>query len=131
MMKMNRTMLEQAIDDYFLWTISRGYAQDTWKKHEMTLRRFLDYVDRKAIPHETVLTYDTLKAFRKENRLPYRSSAITGLSRYLFEQRRIPQSIKEPGEKLPDIYEEYLLHYVRSRQPADIRYIKRVLSASP
>lgn len=122
-------MLEQAVEDYLLWMISKGYAQGTWKKHEITLRRFLDYVDRKAIPDEAVLTYDTLRVFQKEKRLPCRSSAITGLSRYLFEQGRIPQPIKKPCEKLPEIFEEYIAYYTRSRQPADLRYIKRVLSA--
>ena len=126
---MNRTMLEQAIDDYLLWMISKGYAQGTWKKYEITLRRFLNYVDSKAIPAEAVLIYDTFRAFREENRLPCLSYAVTGLSRYLYEQGRIPQPIKKPQEKLPDIYEEYIAFYVRSRQPADLRYTKRVLSA--
>lgn len=122
-------MLKQAIDDYLLWMISRGYAQGTWKKHEITLHRFLNYVKQKAIPEESIFTHDILSAFQGENKLPYRSSAIIGLSKYLFEQGRISQPIEKPCEKLPEIYEEYLLHYTKSRQPADIRYIRRVLSA--
>lgn len=128
-MRMNRIRLEQAINDYLLWMISRDYAQHTWNKQEITLRRFLDYVDRKAIPEEAMLTYDTFSAFREENRLPYGSSAITGLSRRLFEQGRIPQPIEKPRKKLPEIYEEYILYYTRSRQPAELGYIKRILSA--
>ena len=58
--KMNRIMLEQTIDDYLLWMISGGYAQGTWKRHEVTLRRFLDYVDRKAIPDEAGPAGETL-----------------------------------------------------------------------
>lgn len=124
-------MLEQAIDDYLLWMISRDYAQGTWKRHEITLRRFLDYVNRKAIPEDSVFNYDMLRAFREENRLPYGSSAITGLSRYLFEQERIPRPIEKTPEKLPEVYEDYLLYYAKSRQvhPAGVLRTRRILTS--
>ncbi len=89
-------MLRQAIDDYLLWMISRGYALATWSYYERVLRHFLRFVNDPSIPFEAVFTHDTLTAFRKEIRLTYVLSAITGLSRRLFEQGKIPRPIEKP-----------------------------------
>lgn len=123
------TMLEQAINEYLLWMISRDYTQKTWDLYELFLRHFLNFVNQKAIPWEAIFTHDTLVAFQKEKKLSYTLSAITGLSRYLFAEGRIPQPIEKPDKKLPEIYEEYLIYYAKNRQahPARVHCIRRVL----
>ncbi len=124
-------MLKQAIDDYLLWMISRGYASKTWSLYEGALRHFLRFVNDRSIPFEAIFTHNTLAAFQKENKLTYPLSAIIGLSRRLFEQGKIPRPIEKPYEKLPEVYEEYLLYCAKSRQvhPAEIFRSRKVLTA--
>jgi site-specific recombinase XerD len=95
------------------------------------LRHFLRFVNDRSIPFEAVFTPDTLAAFRKETRLTHLLSAITGLSRRLFEQGSIPRPIEKPHEKLPEVYEEYLLYYAKSRQvhPAGIVRARKMLTS--
>ena len=109
-------MLEQAISDYLLWMISNGYANSTFIHYEQVLNHFLRFIDQRAIPWDAVFTFDTLKDFQEESGLTHASTPVRGFSRYLFQQDRIPRPLKKPTQKLPEIYEEYLLYYEKSRQ---------------
>ena len=126
-----RTILEQAIDDYLLWMIDKGYSQGGWDDHRRTLNKFLCFVKENKISWKKIFTLDTLKLFQEVNDT-INTHAIRGISQYLFHQKRIPQLIPKKEEyRLPDIYEEYLAYYKKSRQSHDrhIKQIKRVLAA--
>jgi hypothetical protein len=87
-------MLEQAISDYLLWMISNGYANSTFIHYEQVLNHFLRFINQRAIPWDAVFTLDMLKDFQKESGLTHASTPVRGLSRYLFQQNRIPRPIK-------------------------------------
>jgi len=59
--------------------------------------------------------------------------AVTGLSRYLFEQGKIARHLgmKYPSVKLPQIYEDYLFYHQKTRQASHrkLKHIKVVLIA--
>jgi integrase/recombinase XerD len=124
-------MLEQAINDYLLSMISKGYAQSTWEHYERVLNHFLAFVNDREIAWEAIFTFDTLKAFQKDTGLIHVAAAIRGLSRYLFQQGTIERPIERQHQKLPEIYEHYLLYYAKIRQvnPLQILRTRRLLSA--
>jgi integrase/recombinase XerD len=125
------SVLEQAICDYLLWMISNGYAESTYLRYEQALKHFFRFVARSKIPWEAVFTLNTLEAFRKESGLTHASKPVRGLSRYLFQRKRIQSPIKKSVQKLPQIYEEYLSHYEKVRQVHHLQIlrVRRTLSA--
>lgn len=124
-------MIEQAINVNLLSMISKGYAQSTWKHYERVLNRFLVFVNDREIAWEAIFTLDTLKAFQKDTGLIHVAAAIRGLSRYLFQQGAIERPIERQRQKLPEIYEHYLLYYAKIRQvnPLQILRARRLLFA--
>ena len=123
--------LEQAISDYLQWMISKGYAYGTFVCYEKILNNFLAFVHSRKIAWDDIFTFATLKDFQKDRKSADELAAIRGLSRYLFEQKRIKRPIGRQCQRLPDIYEQYLTYYEKSRQAScrKIKHIKRVLSA--
>jgi len=122
--------LKQAISDYLLWLASEGYSPRTCEGYRQLLNNFRLFITRKSIPWDEIFTLDTLKAFKKEKNLKY-VPALRGLSRYLFEQKKISQPIQRQRVPLPEIYEQYLLYYEKSREVhhGQIVSIRRLLSA--
>ena len=108
--------LKKAVGDYLLWMISSDYASGTIMNHERLLNHFQDFITNRDISWEQALTCDTLNSFEKHCGLHLSANAVRGLGRYLFEQRPIPNLIKKPHVRLPDIYEDYLLYYEKTRQ---------------
>jgi site-specific recombinase XerD len=123
--------LAKAVDDYLVWMIAVGYASGTIESYENALNHFQNFINRRKIRCDDVFTYDTLKAFEKESGLTHVSASVKGLSRYLFQQKRIPRPIEKQTHKLPEIYEEYLNYYAKIRQVQQhyIMCIRKVLSA--
>lgn len=123
-------MLEQAINDYLLWLIEKEYKQNTWDGYQRVLKHFSLFVQSGDIPWEAVFTYDTLLSFQKETSLSD-VQAVRGLSKYLFQQKSISQPIERKIERLPQVYEEYLLYYEKVRQVSRsvILASRRVVSA--
>jgi integrase/recombinase XerD len=111
-----RIMLEQAISDYLLWMISKGYADKTCIHYEQVLKHFLLFVSQKPIGWDAVFTFETIKQFQKETGLTHAWTAPRGLCRYLFEHDQIKRPIERPVEKIPEIYEQYLAYYAKTRQ---------------
>ena len=108
--------LKKTIHDYLLWMISNGYANSTFIQYEQVLNHFLSYIDQRTIPWDAVFTFDTLENFQEESGLTHASTPVRGLSLYLFQQNRIPRPIEKPIQRLPEIHEEYLLYYEKSRR---------------
>lgn len=108
-------MLEQAITDYLLWMISKGYSQNTWDCYDRVLRDFSHFVNNWEIAWEDIFSYDTLAAFQKETGIKH-VQVLRGFSRYLFHQKKISQPIERQTKRLPKVYEEYLLYYEKVRQ---------------
>jgi len=123
--------LEQAISDYLQWMISKGYAYGTFVCYEKILNNFLVFVRSRKIAWDDIFTFATLKDFQKDRKSAVESAVIQGLSRYLFEQKRVKRPIRRQCQRLPDVYEQYLTYYEKSRQASchKIKHIKRVLSA--
>lgn len=109
-------MLKQAVDDYLLWLMSKEYAHTTWIRYERVLKHFVSYVDKQKIPYEEVFTMGTEKAFREELGQKRLSTALRGLSHYLYRENRITRPIEQVRKELPEIYEQYLQYYKSSRQ---------------
>lgn len=124
-------MLEQAINDYLLWMISKKYAESTWKHYERILKHFLRFVNRQSIASNNVFTLDTLNAFQEHSGFAGVTAAVRGLSRYLFQQGKISRPIKRQRQRLPETYEAYLDHCKKIRQMHrhNIHRITAVLSA--
>lgn len=124
-------MLKQAINDYLLWIISNEYAETTLNHYERVLNHFLGFATRQAIGSDAIFTFDTLNAFKHHTGLGHVSSAIRGLSRYLFKQGKIDRPIQRQRQRLPEIYEQYLAYYAKTRQVARAQILRtqRVLAA--
>lgn len=106
-------MLKQAINDYLLWMIAKGYAQSSLDRSHQVLRHFSLFVDTHKIPWENIFTLDILESFQKHSGLS-RVSAVRGLAKYLFKQNRINQPIQKEKYKLTGIYEEYFLNCMKN-----------------
>jgi len=124
------TGLGKAIADYLLWMISTGYSQSTVYHYKRILKYFLKYTKTRQIRWDDVFTFDTLNAFEKKLALANQSAPVRGLSRYLYQQKKILSPIKKRQERLPDIYEEYLIYYEKTRKVGQdmLRLTKKILS---
>lgn len=124
-------MLKKAVSDYLLWMISKGYSYSTCECYERVLNHFLVFIRCRAIGWDDVFTFAILEEFRKQSGLTQVTTALKGLSRYLFRQKRIPRPIENQSHELPAIYEQYLLYYVKVRQVhhSQVSRTRRVLWA--
>jgi len=123
--------LKQAISDYLLWMISSGYSQKTWNQYELILDQFLIFVKQNRITWDNIFTISTLKKIQTEFKDSSASYAIRGLSKYLFQQKRISNPIQRKERRLPEIYEEYLVYSKKNRHYTDrrVKQAKNVLAA--
>lgn len=122
-------MLKQTIEDYLLWMIEAGYHQKTCREADIALGHFHDFVHRHKIPIISVFTHSTLGGFEKEyTDKCYAVRHVRGLWRYLFRNGVILEPLKKK-KRLPDIYEEYFLHYGRSVLPKQVQNAGKTLSA--
>ncbi len=123
-----RLTLKQAIDDCLQWMISSGYTRGTYNGYRSELNTFSYFIIRNQIDRDDIFTLDTLKDFQKSRQT---APAVRKLFRYLFEQKRIYQTIDPPQHRLPDLYENYLNYYNQTRKVPSIRLvrIRRVLGA--
>jgi len=108
--------LEKAVSDYLLWMISNDYSSGTIKNYEVVLNHFQKFIAHRKIEWSNVFTHNTLTAFQIHSGFYYASMAVRGLSRYLYDKKIIATPIKKPLEQLPDIYEDYLHYYEKTRQ---------------
>ncbi|MFC1886219.1 tyrosine-type recombinase/integrase [Thermodesulfobacteriota bacterium] len=115
--------LRQAVDDYLQWMMSNGYSHTSVENHRKTLKHFAFFTRSGKIAWHDIFTLETLNDF-KNGKAKSVVFAVRGLSRYLFRQNRIPMPIEMVEYRLPEIYEDYLACYQRSRQ-APYRRIKR------
>ena len=127
-MPANNTKLKQAISDYLLWMVSNGYSPKTVESYESILKHFLTFISCKNIAWRDIFTLKTLNDFQK-GRSKSTAHAVRGLSRYLFQQKRISQSTPVKDYRLPEIYEAYLAFRGQNSQIAgrQIKRIRRVL----
>ena len=127
-MPANNTKLKQAISDYLLWMVSNGYSPKTVESYESILKHFLTFISCKNIAWRDIFTLETLNDFQK-GRSKSTAHAVRGLTRYLFQQKRISQSIPVKDYRLPEIYEAYLAFRGQNSQIAgrQIKWIRRVL----
>ena len=125
-------VLDQAIEVYLHWMRENGYAKRTREEYMHTLSQFKLFIKQRKCTFEEIFTHDTLSRFRKIKRA-MRTHAITGLSRYLFEQGKITRHLrmKDQMVNLPQIYEDYLIYHQKTHQASDrkLKHIKIVLIA--
>jgi site-specific recombinase XerD len=134
MTEISTQMLKQATRDYLQWMRSmekRGSKK--LMRYGLLLVDFIDFVKEKNVVWEDMFTSDTLKGFGKYTSHKNPSDAIRGLSLYLFDNKRIPQPLPRPYYQidLPEIYEQYLIYYEKSREVTyiKIRHIRGVLTS--
>ena len=122
--------LKQVIDECLQWMLSSGYTRGTYNAYRSELNTFLHFIVQKQTHWEGIFTLDTLKDFEK-SRQSATAPGVRRLFRFLFEKKRIHQSIDPPQRRLPDTYEDYLSYYHQTRQVTLIRLarIRRVLCA--
>lgn len=130
--KAGAVQLEQAIRDYLLWMVDKGYSPHTWALHDRFLNYFSAFIAGRSMAWERIFTVETLATFEVEYKLTHMAVAVRGLARYLYVQQRIPRPLIKQPRKLPGIYEEYLTYFAKTK-PADRRHkllgIRRVLAA--
>jgi len=122
--------LGQAIVHYLQWMADHGYSPNTIKARRQQLNQFVVFIKKRGLSWDEIFTLDTLKCFQKTGALKW-THAVRGLSKYLFEQGKIPEPIatRKAPVALPDIYEQYLAYHKQSRQASGkkIKAIRRVL----
>ena len=123
--------LAQAMDEYLLWMVEADYSSSTVYHYERLLKNFVTFVTTHKIDHDSVFTTSTLKAFEAERGLSMSASAVRGLARYLYRQKKLRVPIQEPQPELPAIYREYLLYYRKNGQVGRdmVQVARRVLTA--
>ncbi|MGD8844755.1 MAG: site-specific integrase, partial [Desulfobacteraceae bacterium] len=122
--------LEQAIEAYLLWMESNGYSQSTQKKYRSQLNKFLSFAKSGRYFWGEIFTLSTFKRFNQQKRS---ANAVTGLSRYLYEQGKITEPLRrqKTSTPLPTVFEDYLCYrrkYHQTPEPT-IRKSQRVLGA--
>lgn len=125
-------VLNQAIEDYLQWMAENGYAKSTRKEYARVLSKFKLFIKKQKCLWDEIFTQEMLRQFKNSERL-HPIHAVTGLSRYLFEQGKIDRHLgmKYPSVQLPRIYEDYLIYHQKTRQASDrkLKHIKMVLIA--
>ena len=124
--------LDQAIEDYLQWMAESGYAKATREAYARGLKQFSVFIKQRKSTFDAIFTKDTLRQFRKTGK-SYQRPAIYGLSRYLFDQKKIsrPLSARDAVVKLPTIYEDYLAYFQQKESWTDRNRLqtRRVLCA--
>ena len=122
--------IEQAISDYLLWLLSKGYTPKTCQLYRGILNNFRLFINQKNIPWDKAFSLNALEAFRQHKTVKY-VPAVRGLSWYLYNRKRIKEPIRKPTGLLPKIYEQYLLYYQQSHQssPIKVNHVRRVLAS--
>lgn len=124
--------LDRAIERYLHWMAESGYARSTREAYARGLKQFSGFIKQRKCTFDAIFTEDTLSQFSKTDR-SYQRPAVYGLSRYLFDQGKIPRplSVNAPLKRLPKIYEDYLVYYQQKGSWADgnTRQNTRVLCA--
>ncbi|MBC2696053.1 MAG: tyrosine-type recombinase/integrase [Desulfobacteraceae bacterium] len=123
--------LAKAVDDYLVWMIDVGYASGTIENYENALNHFQKFITHRKIEWSDIFTHNTLTAFQIYSGLSHASMAVKGVSSYLYDRKIISSPIKKPLERLPEIYEDYLHYYEKTRQVhrSSLIQTRNVLSA--
>jgi integrase/recombinase XerD len=121
--------LKHAIRDYLLWMEAEGYRHARIENDKDTLDQFLRFVQSEKYGWDEIFTLETLKSFQE--RYGSAHASVRGLSRYLFDQKRIRRPIEMNWRWLPEIYEEYLTYHEKRKQVPypQINNIRGVIAA--
>lgn len=113
--------IKNVIDELLQWMLSSGYTRSTCESYRSELNTFLQFIIRKQIDWDDIFTLDTLSDFQKTRQT---APALVKLFRYLFEKKRIHQTIDPPHHRLPELYEAYLSYYQKIRQVHSIKIVR-------
>ena len=128
-------MLLEAILDYLCMIKSAQVQKERNSSTRFTqiLIDFFTYAMRENTAWKDMFTFDTFREFRKYTTLENTSHAIIGLSEYLHQKGRVEEPLQIPSYqiKLPDIYEQYLLHLEQTKQTSQtqVNSVRRVLAS--
>jgi len=89
--------LDRAIEDYLQWMAESGYAKGTREAYARGLKQFSVFIKHRKCTFDAIFTEVTLKQFRKTAK-SYQRHAVYGLSRYLFDQKKIPQPLSAKAD---------------------------------
>jgi dihydroorotase-like cyclic amidohydrolase len=99
-------VLDLAVEDYLHWMAESGYAKSTRKEYARVLGVFKLFIKKRNCLWDEIFTQEMLRQFKNSER-PFSIHAVTGLSRYLFEQGKIAQHLgmKDQSVKLQSAQE--------------------------
>lgn len=121
--------LKQAIEDYLLWMIEKGYRQKTFEQAEGILRSLLEFIEKKNLAWADTFTQETLSAFENEQKNKVDAGQrVRAFRQYLFLRCVILEPLRKKYP-LPEIYEEYLIFYSRQVQPTQVQHARKLLFA--
>jgi integrase/recombinase XerD len=124
--------LKDAIEKYLEWMAANAYSRSTQQNYKCSLRDFLSFTKSRKYRWDNIFSSSSIRCFKKVKG-PRTIPAISGLSRYLFNQGKLAQPIqvRKLPPRLPDIYEEFLVYQKNYCQTSDryITQIRRVLCA--
>ena len=107
--------LAQAITDYLLWMISKGYAEFTIRSYGYALEHFQKFIVTNEVPWEEIFTFSVLTRFQETRKSLIWPNAVRGLARYLYGRQLIPAPIRKPQPSLPIYYENFLVYFQHTR----------------
>lgn len=128
-------MLMEAILDYLCMIKSEHMQEGGISTTRVTqiLIDFCFFAIKENTAWKDMFTFDTFREFRKYSSLENTSHTIIGFSQYLHQNGRVEKPLQIPSYqvKLPDIYEQYLLHLEQTRQTsqAQVNHVRRVLAS--
>jgi site-specific recombinase XerD len=111
----NTKDLPQAVDAYLRWMNSAQYSQNTIYHYQRILHHFGAFANASNIAPSDLFTCEALDVFETACGLKLVRVPVRGLARYLYENNQLEAPMKTLPETLPDIYEEYLVHYEEAR----------------
>jgi site-specific recombinase XerD len=129
-MESDSKTMERLIEKYLLWRIDSGYSQENVKTHHTMLNRYMAFIQRK-FSDKDAHSKQHFDLFLSEFKQTRTRDAINGFKKYLISEKMIEQDAgKRNDDILPEIYEQYMTYYRRTRDVGDsrVRLFRRVLS---
>lgn len=132
MMDKNSTRLSQAVEQYLLQRIERGYSDTCIDTQWKTLQDFRLFVEQQSKEWDEIFTFEILTEFMQQGDGNKQQAAVRGLARFLYQQKQISQPLPlKSRQKLPDIFEYHLQYCATARSDTEktVQHKRRVLKA--
>jgi len=116
--------LEKLTDDYLLFMVENGWADRTVATHEWILRHFTAFVADCGLPAHKAVLPENRFAFLDRCKLTKAHGVMVGFSRWLEETGVVEKPPGETAAGLPDVYEQYVTRFCKTRSVKGSRIIQ-------